>query len=195
MSAAPAPLRAAFQGAYGAFSHEACLHHLPKVLPTPFATFAKVFEAVRSGACERAFVPVENSIAGPVPEVAALLLRSGLRVVSEHSWPIRMQLMGAPGAALDQVRTVASHPMALKQCRAFLDTRGWAVEEAYDTAGAAAELAAGPEPTRAVIAPRAAAERYGLVLLAEDVQDRADNVTRFVVLAPSKPIAPYAGSA
>ena len=195
MSAASARPRAAFQGTYGAFSHEACLHHLPQVLPVPFASFAEVFDAVRSGACERAFVPVENSIAGPVPEVAALLPGSGLRIVSEHPWPIRMQLMGGPEAVLDQVRVVASHPMALKQCRAFLSARGWTVEEAFDTAGAAAELAAAPEPTRAVIAPRAAAERYGLVLLAEDVQDRVDNVTRFLVLAPADSPVPDAGAA
>ncbi len=175
--------RAAFQGAYGAFSHEACLACLPQAEPWPHARFADVFEAVRSGACAFGFVPVDNTIAGPVPEVAELLPRSGLRVLSWHAWPIRMQLMATPGAALNGVRTVASHPMALKQCGVFLREHGLAAEPAYDTAGAAADLAATPDLSRAVIAAAAAAALYGLEVLAVDVQDTADNVTRFVALS------------
>ena len=176
---------AAFQGAPGAFSHEACLACLPQADPYPHASFAEAFDAVRSGACAFGFVPVENSIAGTVPEVAELLPRSGLQVLSSHAWPIRMQLMAGPGVRLDDVRTVSSHPMALKQCGVFLRARRLTAEPAYDTAGAAAELAATPDPVRAVIAPAAAARLYGLQVLAADVQDAADNVTRFVALAPA----------
>jgi prephenate dehydratase len=175
--------RAAFQGAFGAFSHEACLACLPEAEPTPVHSFAEAFEAVRTGACAFAFLPEENAIAGPVPEVAALLPDCGLQVVSRHDWPIRMQLMAGEGASLVTVRTVASHPMALKQCGRFLAQHGLTPEEAFDTAGAAAELARRPDPTRAAAAPRIAADLYGLSILAEDIQDRRDNVTRFLVLA------------
>lgn len=185
MSAGPpgARARVAFQGALGAFSHEALRHYLQDAEPTPLPTFAEVFEAVATGDCGLGFVPVENSIAGAVPEVAALLPASGLQVLSEHPWPISMQLMGVAGASLESVRVVASHPMALKQCGEFLRIRGLAAEATFDTAGAAAELAVRPDRTRAAIAPRAAARLYGLNILAEDVQDRADNVTRFLLLA------------
>jgi prephenate dehydratase len=175
--------RAAFQGTFGAFSHEACLALLPHAEPVPYQSFADAFEAVRTGACAFGIIPSENSIAGPVPEVAPLLAASDLAVVSEHPWPIRMQLMGGAGGSLGEVRTVASHPMALKQCGGFLHAHGLTAEPAYDTAGAAAELAAAPDRTRAVVAAAAAAELYGLQILAADVQDRADNVTRFLVLA------------
>ncbi len=175
--------RAAFQGTYGAFSHEACVALLPQAEPTPYASFEAAFEAVRSGDCAFGFIPSENTIAGPVPEVAPLLAASGLAVLAEYLWPIRMQLMGVAGAELAQVRTVASHPMALKQCGRFLRDHGLIAEAAYDTAGAAAELAAAPDRTRAVVAATAAAELYGLQVLRLDVQDRADNVTRFLVLA------------
>ena len=175
--------RAAFQGTYGAFSHEACVACLPQAEPLPYRSFAEVFGAVASGACAFGFVPVGNTIAGPVPEVAELLPASGLAVVSEHDWPIRMQLLGVAGAALAGVRAVASHPMALKQCGVFLRAHGLAAEPAYDTAGAAAELARRPDATRAVVAAAAAAELYGLEVLAADVQDRAENVTRFLLLA------------
>ena len=156
---------------------------LAQAEPTPFESFEAAFDAVLTGACAFGFIPSENTIAGPVPEVAPLLATSGLTVLEEHPWPIRMQLMGVPGGALSDVRTVASHPMALKQCGEFLRAHGLTAEPAYDTAGAAAELAAAPDPTRAVVAAAAAAELYGLQVLSPDVQDRADNVTRFLVLA------------
>ncbi len=180
MSASP---RAAFQGTFGAFSHEACVALLPEAEPTPYPSFEAAFEAVCTGACAFGVIPSANTIAGPVPEVAPLLAASGLAVLAEHSWPIRMQLMGVSGGSLAEVRTVASHPMALKQCGLFLRAHGMTPEPAYDTAGAAAELAAAPDPTRAVVAAAAAADLYGLKVLSPDVQDRADNVTRFLVLA------------
>lgn len=177
------PPRAAFQGTYGAFSHEACLALLPQAIPQPYASFADAFEAVRRGVCAFGVIPVENTIAGPVPEVAPLLAASGLKVLAEHAWPIRMQLLGVRGGSLAEVRTVASHPMALKQCGLFLRAHGLTAEPAYDTAGAAAALSAAPDPSRAVVAAAAAAELYGLQVLAGGVEDRADNVTRFLVLA------------
>jgi prephenate dehydratase len=180
---AQAARRVAFQGAPGAFSFEAARHYLPDCEPIPHASFDEMFEAVQSGGCELAFAPVENSIAGRVPEVAELLPRTGLKVLSEHDWPIRIQLMATPGATLRDLRLVASHPMALKQCGAFLSAHGLETEAAFDTAGAAAQLAARPDPVRGVLAARAAAQRHGLVILAEDVQDRGENVTRFAKLA------------
>ncbi|WP_305793642.1 prephenate dehydratase domain-containing protein, partial [Caulobacter sp. S45] len=161
--------RIAFQGALGAFSHEACLALLPGAEPTPYPSFDDAFAAVLTGACALALIPSQNTIAGPVPEVAPLLASSGLAVLAEHPWPIRMQLMGVPGGSLAEVRTVASHPMALKQCGLFLRDHGYAAEAAYDTAGAAAELAVSPDRTRAVVAAAAAAELYGLQVLAADV--------------------------
>lgn len=177
--------RVAFQGALGAFSHEVCTAVLPDAEPVPYKSFAEAIAAVRSGGCAFAVIPLENSIAGPVPGVADLLATSGLSILAEQAWSIRIQLMGVRGAVLDQVRTVASHPVALKQCTRFLRTHGLAPEAAYDTAGAAADLAARPDATRAVAAPAAAAALYGLEVLAADVQDREDNVTRFAVLAAS----------
>lgn len=180
---ADAAMRIAFQGVAGAFSHEACVACAPAWSPIPYPDFREVFAAVARGACARAFVPVANSSAGPVPEVAELLPASGLQVIAEHAWPVRLQLMAPPGARLEEVAEVASHPMALKQCARLLAARGWRPVQAFDTAGAAAELAQRPAPTRAVVAARTAAKLYGLTILLEDVQDEADNVTRFLVLA------------
>jgi prephenate dehydratase len=174
--------RAAFQGVFGAFSHEACKACLPEAEPTPFETFEAAFAAVQSGDCELGFIPVWNSTAGPVPEVAELLPQSGLETIAEHVWPIHLQLMAAPGVTLDQVRAVASHPMALKQCCHFLADHRLKGEPAFDTAGAAQDLAESGDRERAVVASRAAAELYGLEILQQDIEDAPENATRFAVL-------------
>jgi prephenate dehydratase len=174
--------RAAFQGVFGAFSHEACKGCLPQAEPVPFESFEAAFEAVRSGDCELGFIPVWNSTAGPVPEVAELLPQSGLATIAEHVWPIHLQLLVMPGVTLEQVRTVASHPMALKQCRHFLSQHGLTGEPTYDTAGAAQDLAESGDRERAAVASRAAAELYGLEILRADIEDAPENATRFLVL-------------
>lgn len=174
--------RAAFQGVPGAFSHEACAALLPDHAPTPFPTFAEVFAAVERGEADRAVVPVENSTAGPVPEVAALLPASSLVVEAEGWRPIHLALLVLPGAELADLRTAHSHPMALKQCARALAELGLEPVTAYDTAGAAAELAAAGDRSRAAVASRMAGAIAGLRVLREGLEDTPDNRTRFLVL-------------
>jgi prephenate dehydratase len=175
--------KVAFQGVFGAFSHEACLACLPDGEPTPYESFADAIAAVRCGACDLAFLPVENSSAGPVPEMQSLLPECGLEIVGEHAWRIRMQLMAVPGARMEDIEVVSSHPMALKQCTRIIGELGAQPRPAFDTAGAAQALARSGDKTTAVVAARTAAHRYGLAVLRADVEDAADNTTRFVVLA------------
>ena len=175
--------RIAFQGAPGANSDEACRAYFPDYEPVAHATFEEAFEAIRSGDCELGMIPVENSIAGRVADVHHLLPSSGLKIVGERFKPIRFQLMGNKGTRLEDVRTVASMPIALAQCRKFLRKLGVHFEAAGDTAGAARSLAERPDATRAAIAPALAAELYGLEILARDVEDERHNTTRFYVMA------------
>ena len=173
-------MKVAYQGASGAFSHEACLAFLPRHEPTARPSFAEVVEAVETGEAELGILPVENVIAGPVDEAQALIQGSALRVVAEHWLPVRMHLLGLPGVELAEIRTVASHPVALKQCAASLAALGVEIEAAPNTAVAAQSLS---ERSRAVLASEAAAQAYGLTILRRDVQDRRDNATLFAVLA------------
>lgn len=175
--------RVAYQGAPGAFSHEACLRFAPEHDPAPFDSFSAAFEAVRLGRCDVGLFPRENSIAGPVPEVAALLPRSGLDVVSEHRLPVRLHLSAPQGAALADLVEAVSHPMALKQVRRSLERLRLRPVEAFDTAGAARDLAAAPAPGRAAVASETAAALYGLNVLVRDLQDAPDNATTFVLVA------------
>ena len=173
----------AFQGAPGANSDEACRTHFPDLEPLACATFEDAFEAVKSGEAELGMIPVENSIAGRVADVHHLLPSSGLKIIGERFKPIRFQLMANPGVTLDQVTTAVSMPIALAQCRKSLKRLGLKLAGAGDTAGAAQDLAAHPDTTRAAVSPRLAAQIYGLNILAEDIEDEHNNTTRFLVMA------------
>ena len=177
-----APGRVAYQGAPGAFSHEACTALRPWDVAVGFETFAGAIDAVRTGDCDCALIPVENSSIGVVEPAATLVRSSGLPVLAEVWRPIRMALMAAPGVRLADIRTVESHPVALRQCADALVELRLTPVEAFDTAGAARDVAASGDQTRAALAPRAAAEVYGLSILRNDLQDSADNRTRFVLL-------------
>ena len=178
--------RVAFQGAAGAFSEEA-IHAwfgADAAVAVPCREFGDVAEAVRIGVVELGMLPVENSIAGSVAGAYDALAAGGLVVVGELVRPIRHFLLGVPGATLPGVRRVVSHPVALAQCGRFLgDLPGVQVVAVYDTAGAAREVAELADSAMAAVAARGAAERYGLTILAPDIQDRDDNRTRFFVVA------------
>jgi prephenate dehydratase len=173
----------AFQGELGANSHIACRETYPALEPMPCATFEDCFAAAASGEAELAMIPVENSIAGRVADIHHLLPTSPLHIIAEHFMPIRFQLMGLKGSKLADIKGAHSHIMGLGQCRNFLRKHGIKAKTTADTAGAAREVAEAGDPTQAAIAPRLAAEVYGLDILAENIEDAAHNTTRFVIMS------------
>ena len=128
-------------------------------------------------------IPIENSLAGRVSDIYHLLPVAGLSIVGEHFLPIRHQLLGVPGARIEDLRTVESHVMALGQCRDAIRRLGLTPIVAADTAGSAREVAEVADPSRAAIASALAARTYGLDILAENIEDADHNTTRFLVLA------------
>ena len=178
------PARAiAFQGAPGANSHRALSEYAPDALPLPCFSFEDALEAVRDGRAGRAMIPIENSQHGRVADIHFLLPESELAIVGEHFLGITHCLMALPEAGDGPFEAAYSHPQALGQSRHFLRTRGIVPLSYADTAGAAAYVAELGDPKLAAIAPRLAAELYGLRIVAEAVEDAPDNTTRFVVLA------------
>lgn len=174
----------AFQGELGAFSEEAVRTWFRAgVDPVPCREFREVGDAVRDGRATAGLLPVENTLAGTVQPAYDVLVEPGLSVVGEVILPIRHFLLGLPGTTVDSLHRVISHPVALAQCGRFLshhpDVEALAV---YDTAGAAKEVAERQDPSLGAIASSRAAERYGLEVLAKDLQDRSDNQTRFLVI-------------
>jgi prephenate dehydratase len=183
--------RVAFQGEPGAFSEAAAFQLLGDAITTvPRATFDAAFAAIKDGAADALLVPVENSLAGSVVRAFDLLLESSLQIVAETILPIEHHLIGCPGATLAAIRAVASHPMALAQCeRLFTDHPSWKRVPAEDTAGSVREVLARQDKSLAAIAGQRAADHYRGVILAESVQDNAENFTRFVLLVPESQAA------
>lgn len=186
MGTEPQKTRVAFQGEPGAFSEAAAIQFLGDWITTiPCPTFDSAFRAVREGVADALLAPVENSLAGSVVRVYDLLLESDLGIVAETILHIEHHLIGCPGATLDDIRSVASHPMALAQCeRFFLAHEHLKRVPAEDTAGSVRDVISRGEKSAAGVAGRQAAVHYGGVILAESIQDNAENFTRFVLLIP-----------
>ncbi len=181
-SAAEDPGRAvAFAGAPGANSHRAALEMVPECLPLPCFSFEDAIDAVKAGRAGCAAIPIENSQHGRVADIHFLLPESGLKIVAEHFLRINHALMAVGSGPFE---AAYSHPQALGQSRRFLRERGIVPLSFADTAGAAAHVAERGEANIAAIAPPMAAELYGLEIVESDVEDAADNTTRFLLLAP-----------
>ena len=173
----------AYQGEPGANSHIACVEMFPEHEALPQATFEDAFAAISDGAASLGMIPIENSLAGRVADIHHLMPDSGLYIVGEHFLRIRHQLLGTQGATLDTIKTVHSHPMAIGQCRRTIRELQATPVAIADTAGAAREIAATNDPTRAAIASELAAEIYGLDILRPNIEDADHNTTRFLILS------------
>lgn len=181
-------MRVAFQGEPGAFSEAAAVQLLGAGIATvPRATFDASFRAIAEGAADALLVPVENTLAGSVVRVYDLLLESPLEICGETILWIEHHLMGCPGATFGEIRTVASHPVALVQCeRFFAENPQLKRVPAEDTAGSVRAVMDKGDRSSAAIAGRPAAGRYGAIILRESIQDNAENFTRFVLLLPKE---------
>ena len=179
-------MRVAFQGEPGAFSEAAAVHLLGETIQTiPRATFEATFEAVNDRAADALLVPVENTLAGSVVRVYDLLLQSKLEICGESILPIEHVLIGHPLSTIADIRSVASHPMALAQCERFFQTHPSLKRvPAEDTAGSVREMMGSGDKSRAAIAGKRAATHYQAKVLEENIRDNAENFTRFVLLLP-----------
>lgn len=183
-------IRVAFQGELGAYGdHAIAQHWRGAATAAPAASFEDVVIDVAWGWVDYGIIPVWNTVVGDIEpgRSAVRLARSaayGLIVTGDTHVPVRHQLLGLPGSTIDDLDCVASHPVALAQCERFLSAHPNIVPTpVYDTAGAARDLSTHGKRTSAAIAGRNAAERYGLIVLAADIQDVPHNTTRFLVLS------------
>jgi prephenate dehydratase len=174
----------AYAGEPGAFAEDAALAAFGGDLPrAPLGGFRDVFEAVADGTADRGVVPIENLVNGSVREVYDLLLAHDLVIVGEVIVPVELCLAALPGQRLEAIERVYSHIQALGQAERFLRGRGWTLLTTYNTAGAGKLISEGGEGAAAAVLSRRAAERFGLEVIADSIQDVPDNRTRFIVLA------------
>ncbi len=175
--------RIAFQGMPGAYSDLACRTAFPAMQTLPCRTFEAAMEAVRDNEAELAMLPCENSLAGRVPDMHALLPDSGIYIVGEHFQRVEHCLLGPRGASVTDVRRVHSHAVALGQVRAVLRELDAETVIEADTAGSAKLVSEWGRVADAAIASSLAAKIYGLDILRANVEDAAHNTTRFYVAA------------
>src|SRR5215813_6534301 len=183
--------RIAFQGSPGAFSEEAAVTLLgSKNTLVPRPTFESLYSAIDDRSADYLLAPIENSLAGFVHASFDLLLDSKLYIIGEVIIPISHCLIGCPGASFEKIIAVESHPVALDQCRRFLAANPQIKRiAAEDTAGSVERVLRQGDLSRAAIAGRRAAEKYGGIILREHLEDSSENYTRFLLLSPNKDFA------
>ena len=178
--------RVAFSGVPGAFADIAASRIFPDGVRVPCADFRAAYDAVVNGSCDLAVLPVENSTNGDVSQVLDMAYAGALSLSGLYDLEIEQCLLAIPGTDISRIRSVSSHPQALRQCAAFLRRFGWEEREAVNTAAAAKALADAQDPTAAVIASRETAELYGLQVLERKINQSSNNVTRFAVFTRSQ---------
>ncbi len=178
------PYVIAYPGTAGSFSHAAAREAFPDAKYTAYTTFAEAAKAVEDGQADYAMLPVENSFAGAVLPTYSILEKLPLHIVGERMKAVRHHLLGVPGATLEGIRHISSHPQAIAQCDAFLaGLMDVQITSSSNTAISAREVSVLGDPTRAAIASAEAAHEYGLIPLAENIQTSAHNTTRFFILS------------
>jgi prephenate dehydratase len=197
------PMRVGYLGPAGTFTHAAALAGaagLPDLTGAELVAKPTIYDVVMAVAgdeLELAVVPIENSIEGSVSATLDTLAidATEVRIVAEHVHRIEQCLIAGEPIALTEVATVMSHPQASAQCARFLhDHLPQADVVTTSSTADAVRMVAEHGAGWAALGPRLAAERYGCVLLAEGVEDRAGNETRFVWLAPAASALPPAGA-
>lgn len=173
-----------FQGELGAFSQIAAQElGGDKAFPVPLPTFQEVFESVANGKCDAAVIPIENTLHGSIHDNYDHLLRYDLEIQGETFVRIVHNLIAYPGVRLQNIRRIYSHPVALNQCRQFLDAHPECERTPfYDTAGSVKMLMEKALPDAGAIASAAAAAIYGAKILKKSIEDDRANYTRFFLL-------------
>jgi len=187
-------MRVAFCGTEGAFAHIAAGKIFPSATRVAYDTFADAYDAVESGSCDAAILPMENSSAGEVGQVTDLMFSGSLYANGTYDLAVQHDLLVLPDADLSEIREVYSHPQALSQCAPFIRSRGLREHEYVNTALAAEYVARLGDRTVAAIASEEAAAIYGLKVAVSSINETSNNTTRFGVFSRVRNKAPNAKS-
>lgn len=180
-------MKIAYCGIKGAFAHIASTHLFPADELISYPSFAKAYEAVESEECNYAVLPIENSFAGDVNQVFDLMFHGRLFVSKKHELRISQTLLGVKGATIEGIKTVVSHQQALDQCMEYIQSHGFTVQPASNTAVAASMVAEKNDPSIAAIASEESASLYNLQILETQINSNDQNTTRFLVFSKSQP--------
>ena len=183
-------LKVAYSGVEGAFAHVAAGRVFPDGNRLSYSDFKAAYDAVVSGECDVAVLPIENSYAGEVGQTMDLIFSGSLFVNGIYELEIHQNLLGLPDATVDDIKKVTSHPQALSQCHDHIKLRGFATEESNNTALAAKRVAVSGDKSLGAIASLETAEIYGLKVLEANINKSGENPTRFAVLSKVRAESP-----
>ena len=183
-------LKVAYSGVEGAFAHIAAGRIFAESSRVSCRDFKAAYDAVLHGECDVAVLPIENSFAGEVGQTIDLIFSGTLYINGIYELEIHQNLLGVPGARIEDVRKVMSHPQALSQCHEYIKMRGMDTEEASNTAVAAKSVAEMKDKTCGAIASVETAQLYGLEVLQADINESSENTTRFAVLSKVRAVSP-----
>lgn len=176
-------LKVAYSGVEGAFAHIAAGRIFPEGSRVSYRDFKSAYDSVVCGESDVAVIPIENSYAGEVGQTMDLIFSGGLFINGIYELEIRQNLLGVPGATVEDIQKVTSHPQALSQCHEYIKQKGFDTEDANNTAVAAKTVLERNDKTLGAIASVETAEIYGLKVLEANVNKSSENTTRFVVLS------------
>ena len=176
-------LNVAYSGVEGAFAHIAAGRIFPKSNRVSCSDFKAAYDSVVKGKCDVAVLPIENSYAGEVGQTMDLIFSGELFINGIYELEIHQNLLGIPGATVEDISRVTSHPQALAQCHDYIALKGFEAEEASNTAVAAKRVADSKDKSLGAIASVETAEIYGLKVLEANINKSGENTTRFVVLS------------
>jgi len=179
-------LRVAYSGIEGSFASISTSRIFPDAQRIPYMNFAEAYDAVEKGECDLAVLPIENSYAGEVSQVTELMFDGNLFINGVYELGVSQCLLGVKGATTETITTVISHPQALAQCADFIKNHGYKQIQADNTARAAKEVSDKNDISVAAIASKENADLYGLEVIDHDINESAQNTTRFAVFAKSK---------
>ncbi len=183
-------LKVAYSGVEGAFAYIAAGRIFPKGNRVSYRDFKAAYDSVLKGESDVAVLPIENSYAGEVGQTIDLIFSGSLFINGIYELEIHQNLLGVPGATVEDIRKVTSHPQALSQCHDYIKMRGFETEEANNTALAAKTVAGANDKTFGAIASVETAEIYGLKVIEANVNKSGENTTRFAVLSKVRALSP-----
>ena len=179
-------LKVAYSGVEGAFAHIAAGRIFPQGTRASYSDFKAAYDSVVRGESDVAVLPIENSYAGEVGQTVDLIFSGNLFINGIYELEIHQNLLGVPGATVEDIKKVTSHPQALSQCHDYIEMRGFATEEATNTALAAKTVAEMNDKSLGAIASVETSEIYGLKVIEANINKSGENTTRFAVLSKVK---------
>ena len=175
-------MKLAFQGELGAYSHLAALELFPKSEVKTCTTFEDCFRLANENSNYKIIIPIENSLAGRVADIQYLIPKYKLQIYSEYFLSVNHHLLGLKGAKLNDIKTVRSHSQAISQCQKIIQKNNLKSIVSADTAGSAKYVAKNKNKSDSAIASSLAAKIYDLEIIARNIEDDSENVTRFLIM-------------